>query len=83
MKLINFLKMIDPLDNIVIWTNESDENEPEYDGSILEVPYWLLLLNIGRVEEDADEPIRISLVDHTFLDGTTKKIPSYIVNVIV
>lgn len=44
MKLKKFLKMLDPVEKIVIWTiyeGMGEDEEPAYDGYIMDVPWYL------------------------------------------
>ena len=78
MKLKKLFKIIDPISDIVIWTNEDDEESgPSYEGSILDVPWWLTETKLGR--EDGDIPCYIS---QATIKGR-KDAPCIIVNVIV
>lgn len=58
MKLKKFLKMVDSVDDIILWSDNDNEKEPFYKGCILYVPYYLLNHKIARME-DGDEPICI------------------------
>lgn len=59
MKLKKFLKIVDMIDDIIIWSNNDDTDEPLYKGSILYVPYHLLDLKIAKHIEDDEKPICI------------------------
>ena len=58
MKLGKWLKVLDPIGgNITIWTNNSDDKVPAYEGSLFDVPSYLAKCKIGRKDKDDDEPI--------------------------
>lgn len=60
MKLKKFIKLLDPIGDIIIWTDGCGD-EPVYEGSILDMPWIYLDYQIGRVEgEDDEEPVYIS-----------------------
>lgn len=59
MKLKKFLKMVDMVDDIIIWSNNDDIKEPLYKGGILYVPYYLLDHKIAKHVEDDEKPICI------------------------
>ena len=53
MKLKKFLKMVDEVDDIVIWfDDDNDADGPAYKGSILYVPYYLLNYKIATGGEE-------------------------------
>ena len=80
MKLKKLFKIIDPISDIVIWTNEDDEESgPSYEGSILDVPWWLTECKLGRIG-DSDEPP--CFVSQTNIKGR-KDAPCLVVNIIV
>lgn len=58
MKLKKFLKMVDSIDDIILWSDREDTNDPLYKGCILYVPYYLLNHKIAHME-DGDKPICI------------------------
>ena len=58
MKLKKFLKMVDSVDDIILWSDREDTNDPLYKGCILYVPYYLLNRKIAHME-DGDKPICI------------------------
>lgn len=80
MKLKKLLKMIDPIGDIIIWTSDNDE-EAVFEGSIMDTPWWLLDLKIGRGKDDEDpnEP-PMFLTTRTNEYGT--KLPCLVVNLI-
>lgn len=59
MKLKKFLKMVNVIDDIIIWSNNDDTDEPLYKGGILYVPYHLLDRKIAKHTEDDEKPICI------------------------
>lgn len=63
MILKDWLKCIDPLlVDVVIWTSD-DREEPAFEGSVLDIPWYLVDYSIGRGEfsENEDEPIYFSI----------------------
>ena len=79
MKLRDILEQIDPIGDIVIWTEENDEESgPEFDGSILDIPWLLVDCRLATKEEnEGDPPIFISQHENKF--GT--KLPCIVANV--
>ena len=59
MKLKKFLKMVNMVDDIIIWSNNDDTDKPLYKGSILYVPYYLLDHKIAKHTEDDEKSICI------------------------
>ena len=55
MKLKKLLKLFDPLGQIRIFSDEDDE-EPIYEGIILDTPWWIVELPIAK-EINGQEPI--------------------------
>lgn len=82
MKLKKWIKFVDPLADIVIYTQDSKEDEPAYEGSLLNMPWYYMDMEIGREDDSCDEPIYISMKEKTFLNGTKSKIPIVIINLI-
>ena len=63
MTLKKWLKYIDPIVDITIWTQDDDET-PSYEGSVLDIPWTIVDSEIGRADPtDTDEPIYISITD--------------------
>lgn len=60
MKLIDWIKFIDPIVDVIIFVDS--EQEIRYEGSLLNMPWYLINHEIGRInkDEDKDEPIFIS-----------------------
>lgn len=58
MKLKKFLKMVDEVDDIIIWFDD-EEDGPEYKGSILYVPYYLLNYKLATHRADDEKPVCI------------------------
>lgn len=79
MKLKKFLKMIDPVGiNVVIWTQDSTvEDGPEYEGTVFNIPWWLMDCHIGRVD-DPEEPIYMYTKENEY----KALIPTIVINVI-
>ena len=61
-----WFKNIDTLTRIAIWVdNDECEGEPDYEGDLLEVPWYLLKYKIGwKNPKLKDEPIRIGMIDY-------------------
>lgn len=61
MTLRKWLKVIDPICDIVIWA-DYDNEEPIFEGSVFDIPWVWVDCEIGRGENDdsEDEPIYIS-----------------------
>lgn len=59
MKLKKFLKMVDMVDDIILWSDNENENDPLYKGGILYVPYCLLDRKIAIHRENGEKPICI------------------------
>ena len=65
MKLKTWIKQIDPIVDVVIWGDSS--TEPLFEGSMLNIPWHLVDLPIGRKNKaDTDEPIYISIDKNEF-----------------
>lgn len=78
MKFKKWMKMVDPICDVVIWTQD-DEDEPAFEGSLLDVPWYFMDFKIGRADKkDYDEPIYIS--QHTNKFNVT--LPCIVVNLI-
>lgn len=61
MKLKHFLKYMDPLTDVIIWYKENldlyekkEDIEPDYFGTIMDIPYWLTELYIVKPDKDFD-----------------------------
>lgn len=61
MKFKKLLKLLDPIGDIIIWSPD-DEEEPEFQGSIIDIPWYFLNYKIGRPNFDKEESIWIA--DH-------------------
>lgn len=59
MKFKKWLKMVDPVVDVVIWTQD-DSNEPAFEGSILDIPWGMVDWQIGRIDDNLEKPIYIS-----------------------
>lgn len=74
MKLKNWIKYVDSLDNVIIWG--MDNKEPIFEGCVFEIPWTIVNYKIGRMNsKDGDEPIYVARME----DGGQPKI---IINVI-
>ena len=58
MKLKKFIKLIDMLNKVRIFT-EDDEECPAWEGYIIDLPWVYLDMYIGRTDGCTDEPIYI------------------------
>ena len=58
MKLKQLLKVIDYLTTVCIFTDE-EPDEPIYEGTAMDTPWYLIDYKIGRSEKNGDEPIYI------------------------
>ena len=59
MKFKKWLKLVDPIVDVVIWTQDNPD-EPTYEGSALDIPWYMVDWKIGRADGDTEEPIYIS-----------------------
>ena len=75
MKLKNWIKYVDSLDNVIIWG--MDDKEPIFEGCVFEIPWTIVNYKIGRMNpRDEDEsPIYV-----THMDDSSQ--PKIIINVI-
>ena len=57
MRFKKWLKQIDPLTYVVIWTNDySDNEDPAFSGWISDIPWYFMDMKIGRPKSaDTDE----------------------------
>lgn len=61
MKLKKFLKIIDPIVDVVIWTSD-DKEKPAFEGSMLDIPFVYMDYKIGRKNsKNKEEPIYINI----------------------
>ena len=59
MKLKNWIKYLDSLDNVIIWG--IDDKEPIFEGCVFEIPWTIVNYKIGRMNpKDEDEPIFVT-----------------------
>lgn len=62
MKLKNWIKYVDGLNDVIIWG--VDDKEPIFEGSVFEIPWTIVDYKIGRTNpEDGDEPIYVARMD--------------------
>lgn len=59
MKLGKWIKVVDPVIDVEIWSQYSEEDEPLYKGSMFNIPWTLVDKEIGRVDDNINEPIFI------------------------
>ena len=58
LKLKDIIHLLDPVTDVVIWTQEDDEEDgPNWEGSFLDIPWYYLDYEIGSLDPNADEPI--------------------------
>ena len=79
MKLRDILEQIDPIGDIVIWTeDEKEDDDPAYRGSILNVSWTLADCRlVTREENDGEPPIFISQYENKY----GNKLPCIVANV--
>ena len=79
MILKEWIKLVDPIVDVVIWTQD-DKDEPAFEGSVLDIPWWLADCEIGRADSfDCDEPIYISTHTNRF----NHELPVIVINCLV
>ena len=66
MKFENFTKLIDFLQKIEIYTSDQDEDvkEPAWSGIVFDCPFIFDDMEIGRINNDYDEPIFTYIKDN-------------------
>ena len=58
LKLKDIIYMIDPIVDVIIWTQDNIEaNGPDWEGWLLDLPWFYLDYEIGSLDPNADEPI--------------------------
>ena len=77
MKFKEWMKVVDPICDVVIWTQD-DNDTPAFEGSLLDVPWYFMDYEIGRKEDKSEEPIFIS----TYTNKYGHKMPVIVVNLI-
>ena len=77
MKLGKWIKVIDPVIEVEIWSQYT-EDEPLYKGSMFNIPWTLVDKEIGRVDDITNEPIFIVQRENKY--GVT--LPCIIINII-
>lgn len=77
MKLGKWIKVIDPVIEVEIWSQYT-EDEPLYKGSMFNIPWTLVDKEIGRVDDITNEPIFIVQRENEY--GVT--LPCIIINII-
>ena len=58
LKIKDVIYLFDPVVDIVIWTQE-DTEEPSYEGSMLNMPWYYLDYELGSYDPHDDEPISV------------------------
>ena len=79
MTLKKWMKCINPIVDVVIWTNDDDDETPSFEGSMLDIPWWYLDCEIGCYDEDIDEPIYIT--EHKNKFGRNE--PCIVINLLI
>lgn len=77
MKLGKWIKVIDPVIEVEIWSQYT-EDEPLYKGNMFNIPWTLVDKEIGRVDDNINEPIFIVQRENEY--GVT--LPCIIINII-
>lgn len=77
MKFKEWMKVVDPICDVAIWT-QYDNDTPAFEGSLLDVPWYFLDYEIGRADNNSDEPIIIS----TYIDEHGRKMPIIVISLI-
>ena len=77
MKLGKWIKVIDPVIEVEIWSQYT-EDEPLYKGSMFNIPWTLVDKEIGRVDDITNEPVFIVQRENEY--GVT--LPCIIINII-
>ena len=78
MKLIDLLKVMDGISNVVIWTQDDDE-EPYYTGPVMDVPWVLIDCEIGRPYKDDDEPVFVTIMKN----DKGVELPVLVINILI
>lgn len=63
MKLKKLIKLFDPLNYIRIFSNTEDEEELIYEGTIFDIPWWIVELKIPQKLKNGEEPIHTWLTE--------------------
>lgn len=78
MKLKKWIKAVDPLIDVVIWTQDDNES-PSFEGSMFDIPSRFLNYKIGRADKkNEDEPIYIA----EYTNKHNVKLPVVVINLI-
>ena len=78
MKFKKWMKVIDPICHVEIWT-QYDKETPAFEGNLLDVPWYFLDYEIGRNDSDnSEEPIIVSV----YTDKHGRKMPIIIIELI-
>ena len=80
MKLKKWLKHVDPVINVRIFTDKSPDDKPAFDGALFDIPKKYKNMEIGRPKSDKskDEPIFIV----TFVNGYKVTLPLIVINLL-
>lgn len=77
MKFKKWMKVVDPICDVSIWT-QYDNDTPAFEGCLLDVPWYFLDYEIGRADNNSDEPIIIS----TYIDKHSRRMPIIVISLI-
>lgn len=77
MKFKKWMKVVDPICDVSIWTQD-DNDTPAFEGGLLDVPWYFLDYEIGRTDNNSDEPIFIS----TYIDKHGRRMPIIVISLI-
>ena len=78
MKFKKWIKYVDPVSYVIIWTSK-DDKEPAFKGWLIDVPKKLMKKKIGRInKDDLEEPIFIS----NYTNEYKTKLPTIVINLL-
>lgn len=77
MKFKKWMKVVDPICDVSIWTQYNNDT-PAFEGGLLDVPWYFLDYEIGRADNNSDEPIFIS----TYIDKHGRRMPIIVISLI-
>lgn len=78
MKLKDLLKILDTLTNVVIWTQD-DDDEPYFTGSVMDIPWVLLKCKIGRSDKYNVEPVYATVIKN----DKGVELPTLVINILL
>jgi hypothetical protein len=65
MEMKKLVKVLDPLTEIKIFTPDSGQEDAEWEGYLLDMPWYYLYYKVARPKGDIEEPIYIYHDSHT------------------